>query len=78
MKRIGVISDTHLSESGKRGIPDRVFDYFRGVDFILHAGDFTSRRAITDLDRFPRQNPPSTRRSHVFTEVRMREAREVG
>jgi putative phosphoesterase len=49
MKRIGVISDTHLSETGKRGIPDRVFEYFRGVDFILHAGDFTSRRAINDL-----------------------------
>ncbi len=49
MKRIGIISDTHLSESGKRGIPDRVFEYFRGVDFILHAGDFTSRRAIAEL-----------------------------
>lgn len=49
MTRIGVISDTHLSESGKRGIPERVFDYFRGVDYILHAGDFTSRRAWNDL-----------------------------
>ncbi len=50
MKRIGVISDTHLSESGKRGIPERVFEHFRGVDFILHAGDFTARRAIKDLE----------------------------
>jgi putative phosphoesterase len=50
MQRIGVISDTHLSESGRRGIPERVFDYFRGVDLIIHAGDFTSRRAMKDLE----------------------------
>jgi putative phosphoesterase len=51
MKRIGVISDTHLSESGRRGLPERVVDYFRGVDLIIHAGDFTSRRAMRDLER---------------------------
>ena len=51
MKKIGVISDTHLSESGRRGIPDRVYDYFRGVDFIIHAGDFTARRATNDLEK---------------------------
>lgn len=49
MKRIGVISDTHLSETGRRGIPERVFEHFRGVELIIHAGDFTSRRAIEDL-----------------------------
>ena len=50
MKKLGIISDTHLSESGSRSIPSRVFEYFRGVDMIIHAGDFTSRRAITDLE----------------------------
>ena len=50
MQTIGVISDTHLSETGRRCIPGRVFDYFRDVDLILHAGDFTSRRAINDLE----------------------------
>lgn len=50
MKTIGVISDTHLSETGRRGIPERVFDYFRGVDFIIHAGDFTARRAWRELE----------------------------
>ena len=49
MQRIGVISDTHLSETGRRSIPGRVFEYFRDADFILHAGDFTSRRAFNDL-----------------------------
>ncbi len=49
MHKIGVISDTHLSETGRRCIPGRVFEYFRGVDYILHAGDFTARRAINDL-----------------------------
>ena len=49
MQRIGVISDTHLSETGRRSIPGRVFEYFRDVDTILHAGDFTSRRAFNDL-----------------------------
>ncbi len=50
MKRLGIISDTHLSETGKRALPPRVFELFRGVDFIIHAGDFTSRRAISDLE----------------------------
>ena len=51
MKRIGIISDTHLSESGSRSLPARVFASLRGVDFIVHAGDFTSRRAMRDLEK---------------------------
>lgn len=50
MKKIGVISDTHLSETGRRSVPERVFEYFKGVDFIVHAGDFTARRAWRDLE----------------------------
>ena len=50
MKRLGIISDTHLSETGKRSIPTNVLDLFRGVDFIIHAGDFTARRALMDLE----------------------------
>lgn len=46
MQRIGVISDTHLSESGSRGLPRQVLSTFEGVDLIVHAGDFTSRRAM--------------------------------
>lgn len=50
MKKLGIIADTHLSETGSRGIPERIFKLFAGVDFILHAGDFTSKRALLDLE----------------------------
>ena len=50
MKKLDVISDTHLSEGGSRSLPARVFDYFAGVDLIIHAGDFTSRRALLELE----------------------------
>ena len=36
--RIGLISDTHIPEAGDR-LPQEVFDAFRGVDLVLHAGD---------------------------------------
>jgi len=51
MKRIGVISDTHLSETGSRLLPALVFAALEGADFIIHAGDFTSRRAMRELER---------------------------
>ncbi|HXT34329.1 MAG TPA: metallophosphoesterase family protein [Chloroflexota bacterium] len=38
MKRLGVLSDTHL-RSEKVAIPDALLDAFAGVDGILHAGD---------------------------------------
>ena len=37
--RIGVISDTHSRE-----IPKKIFDDFKHVDLIIHAGDFCSVR----------------------------------
>ncbi|MBI2935518.1 MAG: metallophosphoesterase family protein [Chloroflexi bacterium] len=36
--RVGLISDTHIPEAGPR-LPDQVYQAFRGVDLILHAGD---------------------------------------
>ena len=36
--RIGLISDTHVPEAGE-DMPPQVYDAFRGVDLILHAGD---------------------------------------
>lgn len=42
--RIGVISDTH----GR--LPDEVFDLFKGVSLILHAGDIGREEIITDLE----------------------------
>ncbi len=47
---IGVISDTHINESGRRIIPPRVFSAFKDVEFILHAGDLTARRVLTELE----------------------------
>jgi hypothetical protein len=41
--KIGVISDTH----GK--MHPRVFDFFAGVDHILHAGDIGKPEIITEL-----------------------------
>ncbi|MCE5214430.1 MAG: metallophosphoesterase [Methanobacterium sp.] len=38
---IGVISDTHIPERANK-IPDTVFELFKEVDLILHAGDLVS------------------------------------
>ncbi len=43
MSKIGVISDTHGSLSSK------IFDVFKGVDLILHAGDIVGDEIITEL-----------------------------
>lgn len=49
MIKIGVISDTHIPRRAK-ALPDFVFDSFKGVDFILHAGDLLLEDVITDLE----------------------------
>lgn len=36
--RIGLITDTHVPEA-RRSLWDEVYEVFRGVDLILHAGD---------------------------------------
>lgn len=41
MKRIGIISDTHIRDVTARGIPSEVFEAFQNVDLILHGGDVT-------------------------------------
>ncbi|HTX60907.1 MAG TPA: YfcE family phosphodiesterase, partial [Methanobacterium sp.] len=38
---IGVISDTHIPERADK-IPEIVFELFKDVDMILHAGDLVS------------------------------------
>ena len=47
---IGLISDTHIPDRAKE-IPKKVFDAFREVDLILHAGDLTSLKVIEDLEK---------------------------
>lgn len=47
---IGVISDTHVTESGKRALPPRLWDDFAHVEMILHAGDLVAPRVLTELE----------------------------
>jgi len=44
MNRLGLLSDTHLTSKGSRGIPDVLMRAFQGVDAILHGGD------VVDVD----------------------------
>jgi len=39
--KIGVISDTHISDSSKK-IPEDIANIFFNVDLIIHAGDLTN------------------------------------
>ena len=46
---IGLISDTHIT--GKRGkLPQKVFEEFKNVDLIIHAGDITRKKVIDELE----------------------------
>jgi putative phosphoesterase len=48
MVKIGIISDTHVSE--KRGkLNEKIFDYFCDVDLIFHIGDVTSQKVLDEL-----------------------------
>ncbi len=47
---IGVISDTHIPERVIK-IPEIVFDIFREVDLILHAGDLVSPDVLRELEK---------------------------
>jgi putative phosphoesterase len=50
MTKVGVISDTHINPGGKRVLAPVVYDIFRGVDFILHAGDLNTLQTVRDLE----------------------------
>lgn len=45
--RIGLVSDSHISRRGE--LWPQVFDVFRGVDAILHAGDLWSPTLLEEL-----------------------------
>jgi len=47
---IGVISDTHIPERASK-IPEVVFEIFKGVDMILHAGDLVSPDVLEELEQ---------------------------
>ncbi|RAP44628.1 metallophosphoesterase [uncultured Methanosphaera sp.] len=46
---IGVISDTHIPTRSSK-IPEKVFEVFKNVDMILHAGDIESLDVIKSLE----------------------------
>ncbi|KKC47992.1 metallophosphoesterase family protein [Paenibacillus sp. D9] len=47
--RIGLVSDTHLGASASK-LPDALVEGLRGVDYILHAGDWTHPRVAGLLE----------------------------
>lgn len=50
MKLIGLISDTHIPSRSKK-LPDRVFEVFKDVDLIIHAGDLTQIEVVKELEK---------------------------
>jgi uncharacterized protein len=46
--RIGLISDTHIPEACEH-LPKAVFDVFRDVDLVMHAGDVYINRVLDEL-----------------------------
>jgi uncharacterized protein len=46
--RIGLISDTHIPEACDH-LPARVFEVFRGVDLVMHAGDVYVNQVLDEL-----------------------------
>jgi putative phosphoesterase len=46
--RVGVISDTHVPIAA-RSLPPAVFEVFKNVDLILHAGDIVDLSVIEEL-----------------------------
>jgi len=46
MKRIGLLSDTHSY------FDEKIYDYFREVDEIWHAGDIGSMQVVEKLEAF--------------------------
>lgn len=49
-KIIGLISDTHIPKRAHR-VPQRVFEIFQNVDFIIHAGDLVDLSVVDELER---------------------------
>ena len=46
---IGLISDTHIPERADK-IPEKVFEIFKDVEMIMHAGDLVSRDVLEELE----------------------------
>jgi hypothetical protein len=49
-KWIGLISDTHIPTRA-RAIPPKVFEVFKKVDLIIHAGDIVELKVLKELEK---------------------------
>ncbi len=47
--KVGVISDTHVPGAAP-SLPPAVFEIFKGVDLILHAGDIVEPSVLNELE----------------------------
>ncbi len=47
---VGLIADTHINDRVEK-IPEKVFEIFKDVELIIHAGDLTSKGVIDDLEK---------------------------
>lgn len=48
LHRVGVISDTHIPHF--KALPEAVWTHFEGVECIIHAGDLSTLRVLTELE----------------------------
>ena len=49
-KTVGLIADTHVPKRAPR-VPQQVFDAFKNVDYIIHAGDLVELPVIDELEQ---------------------------
>ncbi|MEM3442620.1 MAG: metallophosphoesterase [Candidatus Bathyarchaeia archaeon] len=49
-KTVGLISDTHIPVRAK-SLPQKVFEVFEKVDYIVHAGDLVELSVIDELEQ---------------------------
>src|SRR5581483_4700039 len=56
MPTIAVLSDTHMPR-GDRRLPDAAVAALNGAEHIIHAGDFSARSVLDELQRY---GPPIT------------------
>jgi uncharacterized protein len=51
--KIGVISDTHIPRSALK-LPGEIYNAFKGVDMIIHAGDLVDMSLLDELKKLAR------------------------
>lgn len=45
---VAILSDTHIPEQAEQ-IPDQFCEFIEEMDYVIHAGDFGSKRAFADV-----------------------------